>query len=233
VTIVGYHINVVIFCWLKNGNFVGRTMQSFMESQWFKIALYDNSQKVWSGSKKMGPVFHRLHITENIVGVPKTFYLKTNVWKIYPKAVVPNLFLAVDRSMHDNFTAVREYSMTVALFQQPKWSYQYEPFDKYATVQSASLLHLQHSHFMLQCPHSMHPTVLSWEKSTNHMPRYLTFWKGSNGADVPFHNNIIGNFIVYQDGIETDSLKLSCAHPENSEWFSVISAIIVGHKKKK
>jgi len=95
-----------------------------MESHWLKIALYHNSQKVGSGSKKMGPVFHRLHITENFVGVPKMFYLKTNVWKICLKAVVPSLFLTADRSMHDNFTAALEYSMMVALFQQPKWSYQ-------------------------------------------------------------------------------------------------------------
>jgi len=45
------------------------------------------------------------------------------------------------------------------------------------------------------------------------------------GNDVPFHNSIIGNFIVYQDRIETDLLKL-CAHPENSEWFTVISVIL-------
>jgi len=42
---------------------------------------------------------------------------------------------------------------------------------------------------------------------------------------VPFHNSIIGNCIVYQDRIETDLLKF-CPHPENSEWFSVISVII-------
>jgi len=45
------------------------------------------------------------------------------------------------------------------------------------------------------------------------------------GTDVPFYNSIIGNFIVYKDRIETYLLKL-CAHPENSEWFSVISVII-------
>ena len=44
-------------------------------------------------------------------------------------------------------------------------------------------------------------------------------------TDVPFYNSIIGNFIVYQDRIETDLLKL-CVQPENSEWFSVISVII-------
>jgi len=49
--------------------------------------------------------------------------------------------------------------------------------------------------------------------------------KGSNGADLSFHNIIIGNFIVYQDRIETVLLKL-CAHPENSEWFSLIYVIV-------
>jgi len=29
-----------------------------------------NSQEVWHGSKKIDPVFHKLHITENVVGVP-------------------------------------------------------------------------------------------------------------------------------------------------------------------
>jgi len=145
--------------------------------------------------------------------------------------VVPNLFLTADRSKHDNFTAVLEYSMIVSLFQHPKWSYQdMKHLDKAATVQSAALLHLQHSHFMLQCSHSMHPAVFPWEKLTNHMPRYLTFGKGSNGADVTFHNNFIGNFIVYQDGIETDLLKFLCPHPENSECFSVISFIIIDVK---
>jgi len=54
--------------------------------------------------------------------------------------------------------------------------------------------------------------------------RYLPFRKGSNGADLPFHNSITGKFILYQDRIETVLLKLY-AHPENSEWLSVISVI--------
>jgi len=54
--------------------------------------------------------------------------------------------------------------------------------------------------------------------------RYLPYRKGSNGADLPFSNNIIGNFIVYQDRIETVLLKL-CAHPENLKGFSAISVI--------
>jgi len=66
-------------------------MQSFMESQQFKITLNHNSQKVWSGSKTMDAIFHRLHMTEDIVCVPKMY-----VWKNYPKAVVPNLFVTAD-----------------------------------------------------------------------------------------------------------------------------------------
>jgi len=45
------------------------------------------------------------------------------------------------------------------------------------------------------------------------------------GTDVIFYITFIGNFIFYQDWIETDLLKLF-AHPEISEWFSVISVII-------
>ena len=63
-----------------------------------------------------GPVFHRLNITENIVGVPKVFYLKINISKMYPKAVVPNLFVTAEGSMHDKFTAARKYFIMVALF---------------------------------------------------------------------------------------------------------------------
>jgi len=55
--------------------------------------------------------------------------------------------------------------------------------------------------------------------------RHLPFRKGSNGVDLPFHNSIIGNFIIDQDRIETDLLKL-WAHQENSEWFSVISVTV-------
>ena len=42
---------------------------------------------------------------------------------------------------------------------------------------------------------------------------------------MPFHNRIIGNFMVYQDRLEANLLQLF-AHPENSEWFSIISGII-------
>ena len=41
---------------------------------------------------------------------------------------------------------------------------------------------------------------------------------------MPFHNSIIGNFIVYQDQLETYLIQLF-AHPEISEWFSIISVI--------
>jgi len=48
---------------------------------------------------------------------------------------------------------------------------------------------------------------------------------GAMGEQVPLHNSIIGNFMVYQDRLETSFLQLF-AHTENSEWFSIISAII-------
>jgi len=44
------------------------------------------------------------------------------------------------------------------------------------------------------------------------------FKKGATGAELPFHNSIIGIFMAYQDQLETNLLQL-CAHPENSEWF--------------
>jgi len=40
-----------------------------------------------------------------------------------------------------------------------------------------------------------------------------------------FHYSIVGNFTVHQNRIETNFLQLF-AHQENSEWFSIISAII-------
>ena len=40
-----------------------------------------------------------------------------------------------------------------------------------------------------------------------------------------FHNSIIGNFVVYQDRLETNLLQL-LGHPKNSEWFSIISVTI-------
>jgi len=44
-------------------------------------------------------------------------------------------------------------------------------------------------------------------------------------AEVPFHNRMKGNFMGYKDRLETNLLQLF-AHPQNSEWFSIISAII-------
>jgi len=51
------------------------------------------------------------------------------------------------------------------------------------------------------------------------------FERGAMGRICLFNNSIIGNFIVYKDRIETVLLKLS-AHPENSDWFSVIFVIV-------
>jgi len=50
-------------------------------------------------------------------------------------------------------------------------------------------------------------------------------WAPPPTSTTVFHNSTIGNFVVYQDRIETQSLQLS-EYPENSEWFSIISVII-------
>jgi len=68
-----------------------------------------------------------------------------------------------------------------------------------------------------------HVSVTGMPESGGVVP--VTFQKGGNGAEVPRHNSIIGNFMMCQDRIETNFLQLS-AHPENSEWFSLISVII-------
>jgi len=48
------------------------------------------------------------------------------------------------------------------------------------------------------------------------------FCKGDNGAQVPLHNSIISNFMIYQDQLETNLLQLF-VHTLSSEWFSIIS----------
>jgi len=53
----------------------------------------------------------------------------------------------------------------------------------------------------------------------------MPFHKGATGAKVPFYKSIRGNFMVYQDRFETNSLQLF-AHPETSEWFSIIYVFI-------
>ena len=45
----------------------------------------------------------------------------------------------------------------------------------------------------------------------------LLFQKEVNGAEVPSHNRIIGNFMVYQDRPEANLLQVF-AYPTNSEW---------------
>jgi len=49
--------------------------------------------------------------------------------------------------------------------------------------------------------------------------------KGAKRAEASFHNSIIGHFVVYKDRIERNLLQ-QCGHPENSEWFSVVSVIM-------
>ena len=51
--------------------------------------------------------------------------------------------------------------------------------------------------------------------------------KGGQQGGGAFHNRITGNFMVYHDRFQTNLLQLF-ENPKNSEWFSVISAIIWG-----
>ena len=53
------------------------------------------------------------------------------------------------------------------------------------------------------------------------------FKRGAMGAEEPFHNRITGNFMVSKDRLETNLLQLF-AHPQNSECFCIISAIVLG-----
>ena len=53
----------------------------------------------------------------------------------------------------------------------------------------------------------------------------LPFQKEGDGAEVPFHDNIMG---VNSWLIKIDLKQIYCtyfAHPENSEWISIISVI--------
>jgi len=53
----------------------------------------------------------------------------------------------------------------------------------------------------------------------------LVLHKGDNGGGGAFFiKNIVRSFMVYQDRIETNLLQ-QLAHPETSEWFSIISGI--------
>jgi len=49
--------------------------------------------------------------------------------------------------------------------------------------------------------------------------------EGKRGRRCLFNNSIVCNFMICQDRLETNLLQLS-AHPDTSEWFSMISVII-------
>jgi len=54
---------------------------------------------------------------------------------------------------------------------------------------------------------------------------HCPFIRGATGMKVPFHNRIQGNLICYQNRPETNLLQLF-AHPEYSQWFSIIPVIV-------
>jgi len=59
---------------------------------------------------------------------------------------------------------------------------------------------------------NMHRDARGWRHGGGIAP--LTFQKSATGAEVRFHNSIIGNFMVYQDRSETNLLQLF-GHPED------------------
>jgi len=52
----------------------------------------------------------------------------------------------------------------------------------------------------------------------------LPFERGGNGGQVPLHDSIISNVMIYQDRLETNLLQLF-APTYSSEWSSIISVI--------
>jgi len=84
--------------------------------------------------------------------------------------------------------------------------------------ESKSMVALETS-FSRTCNHG-HRRVGKWRK---HYPTALS--KGGRGSVLPHHNSTMGNFMVYQDRFETNLLQLF-VQQENSECFSIISAII-------
>ena len=58
------------------------------------------------------------------------------------------------------------------------------------------------------------------------MTETFLLYSFKRGRRCIFHHSIVDNFMVYQDRIETNLLQLF-AQQENSEWFSIISVIIL------
>ena len=141
------------------------TVQPVAFYEWFDATCY-----LWTAPLKcFGLSWSSLQLDRN-VNQCKRWYIFQETYAsqksvLRTRAVVPNLSVAADRSTLDNFTSAREYSITVVIFNRwNKWSYQFEPSDKAATVESTAAFHLQRFH-------SIHATVLPWKESTNHMPR--------------------------------------------------------------
>jgi len=99
VTIVGNHTKVVNFYPPRKWLFL---LLELCGLSWkhhrLKSPCIINSQKAWSSSKKIGPIFRKLHIPENAVGVPNNLISTISVWKIYIDPVVPQNFVTADRS---------------------------------------------------------------------------------------------------------------------------------------
>jgi len=75
-----------------------------------KSPYISNSQKVWSVSKKIGLIFHKLHIAENAVGVPDNLLHLQQVFETYTLKHLSTTFCNRGSVNEWHFTAAREYS---------------------------------------------------------------------------------------------------------------------------
>ena len=85
----------------------------------------------------------------------------------------------------------------------------------------------------VESKNNMHRDAGEWRHGGGIVPSALS--KGGQGGQKCLsHNSIIGNFMVYQDRLESNSLQLF-EHPENSEFciiFIIFEVNIVDEQKK-
>ena len=82
-TIVGYHTKVVTFSRPRKWLSLVELCNLSGNHQSLKSPFIINSQKVWSRLKKIGLLFHKLHITENPMDVTKNILYLHQVFKRY------------------------------------------------------------------------------------------------------------------------------------------------------
>ena len=118
-TTVGYHTKVVTFCVGQENGYIFVKLCDFSKNNHgWKRFISINSENVWSGYQKMGLVFHKLHLTENMAGVPKPCFH----WSMRAlHGPLPNHKLASRREMFMNKAIPLLIKWTFLLIQPPYW----------------------------------------------------------------------------------------------------------------